>query len=307
MTTTSAAAPALATSTLPIVPATAAPTAAPPTDFLLMLGQLVAAGVEAPAVNAAVVAAPAQMEHDVEEPESESACDALALLPLPIPLPTSTVPASTPVKAESADMIAELQLSRQKPAESLIPLLSSDADAAAELTTTLQSMERVDAPTPFDNALALHSAEKTAHTARPASAELSRPVQTPVGSAAWADDIGSRVTLMAKQGEQTASLRLSPEHLGPLEIRVAIRDDQASVWFGAAHADTRAAIENALPRLRELFEAQGMSLTDAGVFREPPRGQAPQSSNQGRGADDAPLDVQPAATHSVLGLIDAYA
>ena len=62
--------------------------------------------------------------------------------------------------------------------------------------------------------------------------------------------------------KRTTSLRLWPEHLGPLEVRITMNDDQASVWFGAAHADTRAAIENALPRLRELFASQGLSLTD---------------------------------------------
>ena len=81
------------------------------------------------------------------------------------------------------------------------------------------------------------------------------------------------MSLMVDRNQHAVSLRLSPEHLGPLEVRISITDDKASVWFGAAHADTRAAIENALPRLREMFTAQGLSLADAGVFREPPRDQ----------------------------------
>ena len=308
MTPTTAATPGpIATSTLPIAPATAVATEAAPTDFLLMLGQLAATGVEAPAMSAATVALPEQMEAEDDDAEVESAAgESFGLLTLPVPPPAT--PASTPAtaKPESADMFAELQLSRQKPAEFVVPMLSQDAEVAQELSTMPASMERADAPTPFDNALALQ-AEKAFQAARPTGAETSRPVHTPVGSAVWADDIGSRVTMMAKQGEQTASLRLSPEHLGPLEIRVAIRDDQASVWFGAAHADTRAAIENALPRLRELFEAQGMSLTDAGVFREPPRGQAAHDSSKARASDEASLDPQPSASRTVLGLVDAYA
>ena len=106
-----------------------------------------------------------------------------------------------------------------------------------------------------------------------AHSAIDRPVHSPVGSAAWADEIGTRVVMMTESGNHTASLKLSPEHLGPLEINITVRDDKASVWFGAAHADTRAAIETALPRLREMFEAQGLSLADAGVFREPPREQ----------------------------------
>ena len=108
---------------------------------------------------------------------------------------------------------------------------------------------------------------------------ISRSVHAPVGSAAWADEIGSRLTLMAEHGRHTASIRLSPEHLGPLEVRITMQDDQASVWFGAAHADTRAAIETALPRLRELFASQGLSLTDAGVSHEAPRGHREQGNS----------------------------
>jgi flagellar hook-length control protein FliK len=304
MTSMIAATPAPAsTSTTPSTPAAVA-TEPAPTDFLLMLGQLVA-GAEAPAVSSAAAASSIQLDVEAEESDIDAAAeDAFSLLSLPVPLPTTTAPTASSEGA--ADMIAELQLARQKSSQSIVPSLPDDAEALQELAAGSQA-ERTDASTPFDNTLALHSAEKLAHAPRTASAELSRPVHTPVGSSAWADDIGSRVTLMAKQGEQTASLRLSPEHLGPLEIRVAIRDDQASVWFGAAHADTRAAIENALPRLREMFEAQGMSLTDAGVFREPPRDQATQPSANARGSEDGQAESQATTTRTLLGLVDAYA
>jgi flagellar hook-length control protein FliK len=87
-----------------------------------------------------------------------------------------------------------------------------------------------------------------------------------------------------------------------------VRDDKASVWFGAAHADTRAAIENALPRLREMFESQGLSLADAGVFREPPREQAAVKSNVMPGEQgDATDEVTTTASRARLGLVDAYA
>jgi flagellar hook-length control protein FliK len=137
---------------------------------------------------------------------------------------------------------------------------------------------------------------------------ISRPVQAPVGSSQWADEIGTRLTMMTEQGKQAASLRMSPEHLGPLEIRIAIRDDQASVWFGAAHADTRAAIEHALPRLRELFESQGMSLADAGVYREAPREQP--GTARGFNGGERSGTSEESSGHAVrvsVGLVDAYA
>ena len=52
---------------------------------------------------------------------------------------------------------------------------------------------------------------------------------------------------------------------------MAIREGEASIWFGAAHAETRQAIEQAIPRLREMLSANGLSLADAGVFQQAPR------------------------------------
>jgi flagellar hook-length control protein FliK len=186
-----------------------------------------------------------------------------------------------------------------------------DSQAVADLSTS-QPIESASAHSPFENVMSAQTPteaqQPTRVTTSGDSAMLSRPVSTPVGSSAWADEIGSRLTLMAEQGKHTASLRLSPEHLGPLEIRIAIRDDQASVWFGAAHADTRAAIEHALPRLRELFASQGMSLADAGVFHEPPREQAPEARASGASPEAVVDDiVSPAPRVLKLGLVDAYA
>ncbi|MGA7538044.1 MAG: flagellar hook-length control protein FliK [Steroidobacteraceae bacterium] len=98
-------------------------------------------------------------------------------------------------------------------------------------------------------------------------------LSSPVGSSAWTDELGAKLTWMAGQGIESASLRLSPEHLGPLQVSISVHDGQASVWFGAAQPDTRAALQQSLPQLRQLFANQGLTLADAGVSREPPRGQ----------------------------------
>ena len=149
-----------------------------------------------------------------------------------------------------------------------------------------------------------------ARTGPAGDALLARTVPQSVGTAAWADEIAARVNVMAEHGRHTASLRLSPEHLGPLEIRIAVRDDQASVWFGAAHPDTRAALEAAMPRLREMFAVQGLSLADTGVFHEAPR-QPPEPAGRenplaGIAAEDPGRSVEVRA-QVPLGLLDTYA
>lgn len=136
-------------------------------------------------------------------------------------------------------------------------------------------------------------------------------LREPVGTAAWSDELGARLYLMADKGHHAASLKLSPEHLGPLEVRIAVKDDQATVWFGAANADTRAALEQALPRLRELFAAQGLALAHSGVFQEAPqdftRASAFAAPDDTSG-EAAVLSDEKSVTVSVKrGLVDAYA
>lgn len=290
-------------------PATAAPGEQPATtDFLIMLAQL----VSAPATKlSGTVTSPGMNLPLVENPDDAPATDAtdaaelVAMFSLSLPVaPIAVQPIVTATAGASAVLGMAADVLKDQSA-----VLTGAVDLPAELTDADPAAVD-DSAVSFDSMLAPTTASEAQHAARAAAtdAAISRPVHTPVGSAAWADEIGARLTLMAGNGKHTASLRLSPEHLGPLEVRIAISDDRASVWFGAAHADTRAAIENALPRLRELLETQGLSLTDAGVFREPPRDQptftTPSSASDGAAGEDASAVV---ASRIRLGLVDAYA
>lgn len=137
-------------------------------------------------------------------------------------------------------------------------------------------------------------------------------LEHPVGTAAWRQELANTVNLMIDRGEQSATLRLSPEHLGPLEVRIAIREGETSLWFGAAHADTRQALEQALPRLREQFASAGLSLGQSSVSQGPPQEPrslraamlAGTSAADGDGADSPASAV--AAARRITGLVDTY-
>jgi len=140
-------------------------------------------------------------------------------------------------------------------------------------------------------------------------------LKSPVGSSAWEDEIGTHLTWMTQKGLETGSLRVSPEHLGPVEVNISVQNGDASVWFAANHPDTRAALEQALPRLREMFANQGMNLADSGVSRQSLSQQG--SRNQGRttasqaisgvSAVDASDGSSSASARLNLGLVDLYA
>jgi flagellar hook-length control protein FliK len=280
---------------------TTTPGAQAPTDFVLALAQMLGTSIPATA-NAGAQASTTSGTRDPEvDTDASDAAAALSLLPLPI--------------AQVQPQLAVAQKAETLDPLELLGLTTSPSSASARDAALLQALtDRVTAAgeTPQEaqvqNGSLLTSEVSQARTGAPETAAANtRSLHSPVGTQAWADELGSRVTMMTNKGEHTASLRLSPEHLGPLEIRIAMREDQASVWFGAAHADTRAAIEHALPRLRELFAAQGMSLADAGVFREPPRQQMPGVQGARMVGSDADVDSAASIARVQVGLLDAYA
>jgi flagellar hook-length control protein FliK len=135
-------------------------------------------------------------------------------------------------------------------------------------------------------------------------------LESPVGSSAWNDELGTQLTWMSQKGLETGSLRVTPEHLGPVEVKISVQNGDASVWFGATHPDTRAALEQALPRLREMFASQGMNLTDSGVSRDSPRSQTRSPASQsitGVSAVGSSGISAAAAVRMSLGLVDTYA
>jgi flagellar hook-length control protein FliK len=138
-------------------------------------------------------------------------------------------------------------------------------------------------------------------------------VSAPVGTTAFNDEVGGKITWMANQGVQSASLQVSPEHLGPVEVRISVENGSASVAFNANHADTRAALEQALPRLREMFATQGLTLSDASVSQQSPRGHAQKQAVAAIGAvgasssDEDSTSSIAAVSSARPGLVDTYA
>ena len=267
-------------------------------DFMSMLGQLAGAVAPTPA-STAMQAGPLAAAEDTEELDADAeSTDMLGMMPMSLPVVPTDVKADA--NAQAATLLGVAAAVGTKGKQTVAPEAQLLSDLIQPEQASTQGKFEIPQLPENDNVSPLRQAE-SAHA---------RPVNVPVGSSQWADEIGSRMTMMVEQGKHTASLRLSPEHLGPLEVRITMNGDQASVQFGAAHADTRSAIENALPRLREMFASQGLSLADANVSREPPRQQqnpTPQSSSSSSsfGGEDGSPAVSAAQVR--LGLLDAYA
>jgi flagellar hook-length control protein FliK len=139
-------------------------------------------------------------------------------------------------------------------------------------------------------------------------------IEQPVGGNAWHDAVGHQVTWMVEQQVGRAELRLHPAHLGPIEVSVTVNNDEVNVSFQASHPATREALENSLPRLRELLGHSGLSLGQASVSqqfaggeRTPERSQAPERGGGSQFDERATQIEMPIATRVRVGLLDAYA
>ena len=146
-------------------------------------------------------------------------------------------------------------------------------------------------------------------------------VATPVGATHWGTELGQQMVMMsnnARQGMQTAELRLDPPDLGPLRISLNLADGVASASFVSAHASVRQAIEVAIPQLQQALAQAGISLGQTSVGEQAAQQEfAQQNGNgsqrqQGGGgavADGAADAAQPAVTvaRNANALVDTFA
>ncbi len=101
-------------------------------------------------------------------------------------------------------------------------------------------------------------------------------IATPVGRQGWADEVGQHILWTAKSDSSRADLVLNPPELGRIEVSIHMNGDQANASFMAANPAAREALQDAMPRLRELMSQAGVQLGQADVSA----GQSGQSNAQ---------------------------
>lgn len=229
-------------------------------------------------------------------------------------------PAAQSAAAGNDDSVDGVSLSSGTSAQSLVANLMQNTadelkaaadDGAKADTASANTTPTLDASTAAASAFQSHLGVSSQSQTQASQQAANTQVNTPVGANGFTDEVGDKITWMAHQGVQSASLQMTPEHMGPVEVKISVQDGSATVSINAAHADTRAALEQALPRLREMFSTQGMNLTDASVSQQFSR---EQPQKRGVGAIGSVGSVSDEASSTVvsvagarLGLVDTYA
>jgi flagellar hook-length control protein FliK len=135
-------------------------------------------------------------------------------------------------------------------------------------------------------------------------------------SPGWGRAMGERAIMMAQHGPRTAEIKLDPPELGSMQIRIHLQGgDQVSVSFTSPNPMVREALEQQMPRLREMFADQGLNLQDSSVADQSSQQQSGQreSAQQGHAGggygQGAPLPGEGGMVADTLpiGLVDYYA
>lgn len=123
--------------------------------------------------------------------------------------------------------------------------------------------------------------------------------------------IGSRLTWMAEQKIGHAHIKINPQELGPVEIRLRLDGDRIHADFSSGHSEVRQALEQSLPRLREMLAQTGFQLAhaDVGQHHQP---QQPAAGHEGLAAGNgdpagSSSDSNPPPRLVARSLLDAYA
>ncbi len=134
------------------------------------------------------------------------------------------------------------------------------------------------------------------------SGRVSIPVAVTFGQPQWAGAMAEKAAWAVSQNIQTADIQIDPPELGPIQIKIHVHQDQASVSFMSQNPNVRDALDQSMARLKELLEEQGMELVDSGVS-EHPQGQAEdeaQTSDSGIESGE----VRDSAAHSETVEVD---
>lgn len=82
------------------------------------------------------------------------------------------------------------------------------------------------------------------------------------------DEVAERVQMMLSKNLKNIDIRLDPPELGRMQIRMNMNGDGATVHFTVANQHARDALEQSMPRLREMLAQQGVQLGDTSVQQQ---------------------------------------
>nr|WP_298153364.1 flagellar hook-length control protein FliK [uncultured Pseudoxanthomonas sp.] len=229
----------------------------------------------------------------------------------PVPAGTATTP-PPPVTAP-ADAKAPLQNLLSFAAHLATGQVAAAVPDAIHLGRDLVDAfrsEEGDAPAPAGNLLAgVGASNAPLGLSRTETVNAMEAPSADLHGGHFDEDIGDAVRWMADQKIGHAHIKVTPNDLGTVEIRLRLEGDRVHADFTSAQAEVRQALENGLPRLRDMLGQHGFQLAHADVGQQ----QAPPSQGSASTHGENPAEAETVAETprtvrmTMRGLVDAYA
>ena len=209
-----------------------------------------------------------------------------------------------PVKLTDLDALTSmLSESNDKTLQELAQVMTDSASKAnPALTDTQLSQMRSQLTTGLEE---MRAQLKQGH--QPAI-DLAALVQQTQGQ----QQIAEKIRWMVNGRQSMAEIRLDPPEMGSMQIRLNVSGDSASVSFVVQSQQAKEALNEAMPRLRDMFSEQGLDLGESFVSQQNSgeAGDGEFADQQGGGfGESADEETKSQETHVVRpanGLIDDY-
>lgn len=104
-----------------------------------------------------------------------------------------------------------------------------------------------------------------------------------------------RVSALLNINNKEAEIRLDPPEMGSMQIRIRSDAEQAQINFVVQNQQAKEALEQSMPRLREMLAQQGIELGESSIQQGNPEQQQEQSG-QGQLAGNQQAEEQPEVT-----------
>lgn len=213
---------------------------------------------------------------------------------------SSSLPGAEP-RAKPLTTARDLPLSfKMAPGAQTAPLrvaeFTSPTTIAVEMREGGATIPTATAPLTFDAAPIRDATGEVLPAALPPASPDRLETENPE----WIADLAERISAKLTEDGATIDLALAPDHLGPLDVRLDLRDGRAEVSFRTETAEAARLLNDAQPRLADLLAQQGFNLAgqDAaprGPWRAQPETAARPDTPEGMATDSAPT---PATGHA---------
>lgn len=251
-------------------------------------------------IEAAPVAVPGPADQGVASPQAAPA-------PAISPSPLAGAGQSAPAAALNPRVGAAFAAAEGASVAASTPLPGPTAGGGATPGAFADALEALSSPvepTPVPG-----TAPRPGGDALPTRIQFAAPVNLPAQPGLALDDgFDQRIVWMAEQRIGQAEMRVSPDGMGAIDVRLQVEGQRVTAQFGAAQAEVRQALEAGMDRLRDLLEQRGMQLADAQVGQQGSqhgRGPAPGAERGAQQADEAPAVTTIRALRA-RGLVDEY-